>query len=527
MFTHLSRRLLTQDEYRNIAARTMDPNVKSTLRWDEPRTVRAWEMYWSLIDRKLMALQAHWNFDAGLVGTSLDSATNTCADFHGAWEFHPGVGGGRALRFDGFTTFIARLPGTTLALGRAFTVEAWVMLGAYPWNDCPIIDLTDTDAGLFFGIDDHGGVVVRARLGDEWVERRSESLDLRSWHHVAATVKANALTLYIDGELISHVKAEEDFVAAADPGLLIGRTRSAMKPTGGIRPDSHAEGDIYLDGLLDEIKVHDETLSVDAIADAFAATTIPDTCTLPERRLPSGPPGKGRFGAYYTRLNYYDAWDRRWRVGDHPDIVVRFDNEAYRFVFWRGTNYVPCWATENGIWYTNEFNETWGHGSVGCIQPSRSIRMNFRKRWSCLGRASAPSIRFTGTRFSHRLEVTRYGIQQGLSHDFSPPLSYRLGTKISVQSAARRSADAGARDHPPGLRRPFDVAQEGVKIINGALSRDHVHMFVEIPPHIWVSDFVRRAKPVLSEVEGGRSSRKIQPRVRAYPQAPLGTEVLG
>jgi putative transposase len=42
----------------------------------------------------------------------------------------------------------------------------------------------------------------------------------------------------------------------------------------------------------------------------------------------------------------------------------------------------------------------------------------------------------------------------------------------------------------------------GVTIVNGALSQDHVHMFVEIPPHIAVSDFVRMAK--------GRSSRKIQ-----------------
>lgn len=42
----------------------------------------------------------------------------------------------------------------------------------------------------------------------------------------------------------------------------------------------------------------------------------------------------------------------------------------------------------------------------------------------------------------------------------------------------------------------------GVTIINGALSRDHVHTFVEMPPHVSVSDFVRRAK--------GRSSRKIQ-----------------
>lgn len=41
-----------------------------------------------------------------------------------------------------------------------------------------------------------------------------------------------------------------------------------------------------------------------------------------------------------------------------------------------------------------------------------------------------------------------------------------------------------------------------VTIVNGALSRDHVHLIVEIPPQVSVSDFVRRAK--------GRSSCKIQ-----------------
>ena len=41
-----------------------------------------------------------------------------------------------------------------------------------------------------------------------------------------------------------------------------------------------------------------------------------------------------------------------------------------------------------------------------------------------------------------------------------------------------------------------------VKIINGVLSADHVHIFVELPPHLSVSEFVKIAK--------GRSSRKIQ-----------------
>lgn len=44
--------------------------------------------------------------------------------------------------------------------------------------------------------------------------------------------------------------------------------------------------------------------------------------------------------------------------------------------------------------------------------------------------------------------------------------------------------------------------QLGVEIISGVLSQDHVHMFVDIPPHIAVSEFVRRVK--------GCTSRKIQ-----------------
>ena len=42
----------------------------------------------------------------------------------------------------------------------------------------------------------------------------------------------------------------------------------------------------------------------------------------------------------------------------------------------------------------------------------------------------------------------------------------------------------------------------GLKIFNGVLSSDHVHIFIEIPPSVSVSNFVKIAK--------GRSSRKSQ-----------------
>jgi len=41
-----------------------------------------------------------------------------------------------------------------------------------------------------------------------------------------------------------------------------------------------------------------------------------------------------------------------------------------------------------------------------------------------------------------------------------------------------------------------------IRIINGVLSAEHIHLLVEIPPHVCVSNFVKIAK--------GRSSRKIQ-----------------
>lgn len=47
------------------------------------------------------------------------------------------------------------------------------------------------------------------------------------------------------------------------------------------------------------------------------------------------------------------------------------------------------------------------------------------------------------------------------------------------------------------------VADEmNVKIFNGVVSSDHVHIFCSIAPHIPVSEFVKKAK--------GRSSRKVQ-----------------
>jgi raffinose/stachyose/melibiose transport system substrate-binding protein len=54
MFTHLSRRLLTREQYLAIAQRTMDPAIKSDIGWGDPVAVKPWQMYRDLVDQRLL-----------------------------------------------------------------------------------------------------------------------------------------------------------------------------------------------------------------------------------------------------------------------------------------------------------------------------------------------------------------------------------------------------------------------------------------------------------------------------------------
>ena len=128
---------------------------------------------------------------------------------------------------------------------------------------------------------------------------------------------------------------------------------------------------VYLDDNFtrDNIKWADYKAKVAALAgraasDSDAEVLLKEAAKLHESaplRLPSGPAGTGEFGAYYVNLKFSLSWDQAWHVSGYPDVVVRFDDYDHRFVFWRGTSYIPCWATYDGAWYTNEFFERRGY----------------------------------------------------------------------------------------------------------------------------------------------------------------------
>jgi len=149
--------------------------------------------------------------------------------------------------------------------------------------------------------------------------------------------------------------------------IQIGRGKP-RRPTDPVRENTFP-GTYSFDGLIDEVKIYNQALSAKEVGSVFELYTPDREASLDERVLPTGENRK-EFGGYYTNMKFYDSWDNMWRFGDHSDVVVEFDENPSKFVFWKGVSYIPMMVNENNFWYSNEFNETWStSGGEGCQEP--------------------------------------------------------------------------------------------------------------------------------------------------------------
>ena len=310
---------------------------------------------------------ASWTFDRAKAGDPIQ----------GYSKFVPGISG-TGLRFDGQTTSVVRAAARAPRLGDTFTVEAWTAIQTYPWTWCALVNQeNDRKAGYFFGIDPEGYFGLQLAVDGKWQECRSDTrLPLYAWNHlVAAFDAASGITLYCNGKPAGRkaLSGKPGYAPAAD--LWLGRNLTPLGLSHEVKVV--AEVAYSFDGILDEVRIHDRALPADEVKAAHAALAPAGPAPLKPPALPAGPPGPGRFGAYATRLRYAEEWERPWRVGDAPDVVVRFDESAERLVFWRGTSYIPAWVTENGIWYTNEFYETQDGSMATSAEPMADKQARF------------------------------------------------------------------------------------------------------------------------------------------------------
>lgn len=319
---------------------------------------------------------------------TVESMTGTEFEIRGLAKYVPGVKGS-AMKFDGFSSYVQgriERPESEdedeeeeLIPSQNITVEAWIAMGSYPWNWAPIITIGKYKiTGFYLGVDSRGRLGFQVSDATSvWHEALSPlhddtklGMELMKWHHVVGTYSAEKMELavYINGKLEgTYTDFTFDYgIAYSDlrKGFRMGKNREDLAPTEPIRDWATYPSRYTFDGIVDEIKIHDEVLSSEKIADIYNSTTPENEPLFHPRKFPTVKPS-GRFAANYTRLKFYPEWDALWPVGDYMDVVVQFDELPTKVMFWRGTRYSACLVSENGKWMADQSRETGNNWFLG------------------------------------------------------------------------------------------------------------------------------------------------------------------
>jgi len=317
---------------------------------------------------------AWWKFDEGKGDAALESLKNITCPIEGHKSLWKKGVSGTALQFDGYNTLISLPAGKSPAIPKGLTLEAWIAIGAYPWNWAPIVQQGD-DEGYCLGVDAHGYPGFKARIGGTWREVVSQThLERFTWYHLAGVYdpSTGSMSLYVNGAPSVVVYIPETGIQTALKDIRIGKAAVKRRPTDPVRKSTFP-AEYGIDALLDEVRIYDAGLSAQQVRQSYdrfnpgpSVTGNPD---MDRRGLPQEP-SRNVFQAYYTKLKYFETWDNLWRVGETPDVVVEFDGNPTKFVFWRGVSYIPHMVNDKNQWYNNEFNETWNKsGGEGCMEP--------------------------------------------------------------------------------------------------------------------------------------------------------------
>jgi hypothetical protein len=276
---------------------------------------------------------------------------------------------GQGLRLDGFTTCLRATGTAPLKIKDEVTVEAWVALGEYPLNWCPIITTETAEVdGYRLMIGPYGQVSMEVAIDGQWRACTTERdiIPLRKWMYIVGVYKANSgLEIYLNGELKASTPITGK-LKTPKGNFLLGMVATPQKPSDIVSSYGTLPDYLGLEGIIDEVKIYDVALTADRVRANFQQVRIssPD---LQPKRLPRLEHNPGKFGAFYTTLKYYPAWDNLWPVGDQADIVVTFDKSPVKLIFWRGTRYSPAWVTENELWMADQSVEAW-NDEEGCFE---------------------------------------------------------------------------------------------------------------------------------------------------------------
>jgi len=417
-------------------------------------------------------LLAWWKFDEGSGDTVLETVTGRLDLIGGNFRRIAATAGERCikcLKFDGYTTRIVCDSADAPSLDGAFTIQAWVAPQAYPWNWCAIVSQErEHKAGYFFGIDQLGHVGLHVAVDGKWYEctTKQSIAFMTKWSHITGIFDVgNGITVYINGSAAARLQLKGKFIPADGVDLLIGRNheKSLLEPGSLVRPGVNFPCSYSFDGLIDEVKIYNRALSGEEIMQAYRQGGPRSAPPLKWRKLPRLPAGKNRFGAVYCKLDFYPEWDALWRVAEHPDVVVAFDDGPYKMIFWRGTNYNMNMVTENGRWIGDQSAEEGGKGTVGCCEHMSDkqcwyahIRLieNHNARVVVHWRYALCDVLY---QIADALETTDWGL-------WADEYYYIYPDGVAVRSFAVYGAGGCSITEPTVLNQPGEKAEDNIEL---------------------------------------------------------------
>ena len=188
---------------------------------------------------------------SGGAGSTVESASGATDEIRGTVKFAAGVAG-KAMRFDGGTSVIRKAAQAPKLNPDAFSIEAWLALPAKQRAAATVVEQQQSHRGYVLAVDREGCLNLQFALGREWKECVSlRPVPLGKWVHVAATYTPDSgVNLYLDGQYMGNLVLLGSLLFAEDVDLRIGRG---------------------LDGLLDELVIHNAELSAAEVRKHFEA----------------------------------------------------------------------------------------------------------------------------------------------------------------------------------------------------------------------------------------------------------------
>ncbi|MCX5328594.1 GH32 C-terminal domain-containing protein [Streptomyces sp. NBC_00140] len=233
---------------------------------------------------------------------------------------------GRALYFDGYSTYITADGPGRLDTADGMTVDVWIAPYAYEHGidgkPQALANQHDPGArtGFLLGLRRFGQIVFQLGFGTALIEVKGDPgrpAAKGRWSHVAATYDraAHELRLYLDGRLIGTAATPDKVPepAAGEP-LLIGRHNRPTLLNG----EFHAN--MYM-GLMDSLTIRPGTLD-DATAQREHAERI---AALPGHRPPRPDltPDRARFNGDRHRPQFHMLPPRHWMNEPHAPVYFK------------------------------------------------------------------------------------------------------------------------------------------------------------------------------------------------------------